>query len=201
MPPSYWLLQPVLHFQLQKKWAQVLSFTECSVWSHQQCNAFADSQQDHYITIYLLKEALNSSFSLVEPSTCVSVWQGWLPSWSHPSNKQLELIGDLSNCCYIRCPEPQHSNRGKTSEHSSFHNWALWLWLSTKEGGVNLTGVVLSHLISVYGFIVHDTASHKKLQKASPFVLALPGQQGPGSRVKWPSIFTKFCHYPIAHFH
>lgn len=47
---------------------------------------------------------------------------------------------------------------------------------------MNLTEVVLSHLINVHGFLVHDTASHKRQQKVSPFVLALLGQWGLGSR-------------------
>lgn len=40
---------------------------------------------------------------------------------------------------------------------------------------MNPIGVVLSHLIDVYGFLVHDCAGRKRQQKASPFRLALSG--------------------------
>lgn len=50
-----------------------------------------------------------------------------------------------------------------------------------EEVGMNVSEVILSHLINVYGFFVRDTASYKKQQKASPFVPALPGQWVSGS--------------------
>lgn len=45
---------------------------------------------------------------------------------------------------------------------------------------MNVIAVVLNHLKNVFRFLVHDTAGCKRQQKASPFVLALPGQWGPG---------------------
>lgn len=65
---------------------------------------------------------------------------------------------------------------------------------------MNLIGIVLNPLINVYGFLIHDTASCERQQKRSPFVLALPGQRGPGSRVKWSSLFTKLLSLSYSSF-
>lgn len=65
---------------------------------------------------------------------------------------------------------------------------------------MNLIWIVLNDLTNVYGFLIHDTASRKRQQKASPFVLALPGQRGPGSRVKWSSLFTKLLSLSYSSF-